>query len=96
MSRDVRIVTMSAAKSVTATFDTVSVPPKACLVPNVKGKSLKAAKRAIKAHYCRVGKIKHAFSKKVKKGHVISQRPKAQKRLRHGAKVNLAVSKGGR
>ena len=86
-------VTMSAAMSVTATFNK---KPKACVVPKVKGKSLKAAKRAIKAHNCRVGKIKRAFSKKVKKGHVISQKPKPGKRLKHGAKVNLAVSKGRR
>jgi hypothetical protein len=86
-------VAMSAAMSVTATFNKV---PKACVVPKVKGKSLKAAKRAIKAHHCRVGKIKRTFSKKVKKGHVISQKPKPGKRLKHGAKVKLAVSKGRR
>jgi beta-lactam-binding protein with PASTA domain len=63
-------------------------------VPKVVGKSLSAAKHAIKAHHCSTGKIRHAFSTRVKKGHVISQKPKPHKRLNHGAKVNLVVSKG--
>src|SRR5436190_15597443 len=65
-----------------------------CLVPKVTGKTLAAAKRAIKAHNCRVGKITRAFSTKVKSGRVISQTPKARQRLEHGAKVNLVVSQG--
>ena len=85
------MVTMSAAKTVTATFSKASP---ACVVPKVTGKSLSAAKRAIKTHACTVGRIKHATSRKVKKGHVISQQPKPGKRLKHGAKVNLVVSKG--
>jgi len=88
-------VTTNSATSVTATF-TLKPRPKACVVPKVKGKRLSAAKRAIKAHNCSVGKIKHSFSSKVKKGRVISQKPKPGKRLKHGAKVNLVVSKGRR
>ena len=86
-------MTMNAATGVTATFNKNS-SPKACVVPKVTGKSLTAAKRAITAHDCRVGTIKHAFSTKVKKGRVISEKPKAGTRLKHGAKVNLVVSKG--
>jgi alpha-tubulin suppressor-like RCC1 family protein len=67
---------------------------KACVVPNVKGKSVSAAERAIKTHNCSVGRIKHAFSTKARKGHVISQKPKPHKRLPHGTKVNLVVSNG--
>lgn len=66
----------------------------ACVVPNVKGKKLKAAERAIAGHSCRVGKVTHALSAKVQKGFVISQKPKAHNRLKHGAKVSLVVSKG--
>lgn len=84
------VVAMTAAHSVTASF------VKDCLVPKLKGKSLKKAKRALKAHDCSVGKIRRAFSPKVKKGRVISQRPKPHKLLRHGAKVNFTVSKGKR
>jgi hypothetical protein len=91
-------VTTNGATSVTAKFSTTGGPPplKPCLVPNVKGKTLGKAKSAMKTHYCRVGKINHAFSSKVKKGHVISQKPKAHKRLKHGAKVNLVLSRGRR
>jgi alpha-tubulin suppressor-like RCC1 family protein len=86
-------VTTNSATSVTATF---TLKPKPCVVPKVKGKSLSAAKRAIKAHNCSVGKIKRATSSTVKKGRVISQKPRPGRRLRHGAKVNLVVSKGRR
>jgi serine/threonine-protein kinase len=64
------------------------------VVPKVKGKTLSAAKRSIKSHACSVGKIKRATSMTVKKGHVISQKPRPGRRLKHGAKVNLVVSKG--
>lgn len=63
-------------------------------MPKVKGKTLAAAKRAIKAHFCSVGKIRHAASRKIKKGHVISQKPKPGSRLKRGAKVSLVVSRG--
>jgi beta-lactam-binding protein with PASTA domain len=88
---------MNAATSVTATFSLEIGPPpkhKACVVPKLKGKTLKAAKRSLKAHHCSLGKVKHAFSKKAKKGRVISQKPKAGKHLHNGAKVGVTVSKG--
>jgi PASTA domain/Divergent InlB B-repeat domain len=90
-------VTMNSDTTVTASFIPPIVPaPLRCIVPKVKGKTLKAAKRAIKSHHCSVGKIRHAASRRVKKGHVISQKPKPGKHLRRGAKVNLVVSKGRR
>ena len=67
---------------------------KNCVVPNVKGKTLSAAKRALRAHSCSAGKIKQAFSSKVRAGRVISQSPKAGTHLKHNARVNLTVSKG--
>ena len=83
-------VTMSAAESVTATFEGP------CVVPAVTGEASKAAKRAIKAGNCRIGKITHVFSGTVKKGYVISQKPKPHKRLEGGAEVALVVSRGTR
>lgn len=82
-------VTVNAATSVTARFT-----GKPCVVPNVKGKTLSAAKRVLKAHACTAGKIKHAFSGKVKKGRVIAQKPRKGTHLRHNGKVRLTVSKG--
>ena len=84
---------MDAAKSVTATFNVqVLTPPRrrsTCRVPNVKGKSLAVAKTKIAAGHCKTGKVTTAKSKTVKKGNVISQKPKAGTKLRKGSKVNL-------
>src|SRR5205085_6759709 len=77
-------VTMNDAVAVSATF---ALRP--CVVPNVKGKTLKAAKRAIKRAFCSVGTVRRVSSARVKKGHVISQKPKPRKRLKHGGKINL-------
>ena len=81
---------MSAAEFVTATFD------EACVVPDVTGEPLQVAESAVEAGNCRVGKVTHVFSPKVRKGHVISQRPKPRRRLESGAEVALVVSGGTR
>jgi serine/threonine-protein kinase len=86
---------MDAAKTVTATFNKKKAPPK-CVVPNVKGKPLATAKRKISAAHCKVGKVTQARSRTVKKGNVVSQKPKPATRLASGGKVNLVVSKGRR
>jgi beta-lactam-binding protein with PASTA domain len=65
-----------------------------CVVPRVKGKSLKTAKRATRAAHCGVGRIKRVFSRTVKKGRVVAAKPGAGKKLHDGAKVALTVSKG--
>ncbi len=49
---------------------------------------------ALKAHACSAGKIKHAFSSRVKTGRVISQSPQAGSHLKHNGKVSLTVSEG--
>lgn len=82
-------VVVTAATTVTATFAQIQ-----CVVPNVKGKTLAGAKRAITAGHCAVGKISHAASKKVAKNKVASQSPRAGTHLKDGAKVNLVLSKG--
>jgi Pro-kumamolisin, activation domain/IPT/TIG domain/PASTA domain/Divergent InlB B-repeat domain len=82
-------VTANKSLTVTAKFTA-----KNCVVPNVKGKSLSAARHALKAHACSAGKIKHAFSNSVKSGRVVSESPKAGSHLKHNGKVGLVVSKG--
>jgi hypothetical protein len=89
-------VTIDAAKTATATFNQVLRPPPRCVVPNVKGRPLVTAKRRILAAHCRPGRVTKAKSRTVRKGRVISQRPKAGKRLVRGSKVNLVVSRGKR
>jgi len=67
-----------------------------CVVPKVKGKKLAAAKRVIRKAHCSVGKITKAFSKRVKKGRVISQKPRPGATVPAASPVNLKVSKGPR
>ena len=79
-------ITTGADKTVTAAFSLVPASSRKCVVPKVKGKTLKKARHSIK--------VKRVGSRTVKKGHVISQKPKPGRRLKHGAKVNVVVSKG--
>jgi len=65
----------------------------ACVVPRVTGKKLKAAKRVLTRAHCKAGKVTKKFSK-VKRGRVVSQRPKPGTNLPAGAKVRLVISKG--
>ena len=66
------------------------IPP-ACVVPNVKGIGLVAAKQAIVAANCKVGKIKRVKDKHaIVTGVVVSQHPRAGSK---GPKVNLVVTK---
>jgi uncharacterized delta-60 repeat protein len=83
-------VTMSAARSVTATFKAL------CVVPKLKGKTLRAAKRMLKQAHCSLGKVSRGFSATVKKGRVISAKPRTGKKLAAGSRVRLTVSSGKR
>ena len=79
--------------SVRVTFD---AKPLACVVPGVEGRTLARAETEIRRSLCSVGKVRHSFSGKVRKGRVVSQSPQALARLKRGAKVDLVVSKGRR
>jgi hypothetical protein len=65
-----------------------------CIVPKLKGQTLKAAKNAIRKALCSVGKVREAASSNVKKGRVVSQKPKPGKRVQQRTRVALVVSKG--
>jgi hypothetical protein len=65
-----------------------------CTVPNVVGKSLAAAKRAIKKAHCTVGRIKHASSSTIARGVVVAEQPAAGTHVDYGTKVAVIVSKG--
>jgi hypothetical protein len=67
------------------------ITPPTCVVPNVKGVTLAAAKQAIVAANCKVGKIKRVKDKHaIVTGVVVSQHPHAGSK---GPKVNLVVTK---
>jgi uncharacterized delta-60 repeat protein len=70
-------------------------PPAArCRVPNVRGKALGAARRSIRRARCAVGRVTRKPSRRVKRGRVISQSPRAGRVLPLGGKVRLVVSRG--
>ena len=55
------------------------------------------ARRALRHFQCRSGRISHAYSKRIKKGRVIHQKPGPHKALRaDNHKVRLVISKGKR
>lgn len=68
--------------------------PGLCNVQGVVGGTTAAAKRKLARVNCRVGKIGRAYSKRVKKGRVISQKPRFGAVLPGGGRVNLVVSRG--
>jgi eukaryotic-like serine/threonine-protein kinase len=68
--------------------------PPACVVPDVTLRRLAAAKRAIVAHRCRLGRVTRIYSFQVPRGLVISQSPWGGRHLKKGARVSLVVSRG--
>jgi hypothetical protein len=78
-------------RSATASF---ALKP-ACIVPRLKRTTLPTAKRRIRRAHCSPGKTTRRYST-IKKGRVVSQRPRPAKRLPNGAKVKVVISKGKR
>jgi hypothetical protein len=67
-----------------------------CVVPNVKGKTVPAARTALRRRRCALGRVDRAYSARMKKNRVISQSRRPGARLRRGARVNVVVSRGRR
>jgi IPT/TIG domain/PASTA domain len=59
-----------------------------CMVPKLKGKTLKAARKALKKAHCRLGKVK---GPKGKKARIKKQKPKPGTVLARGAKVRVTT-----
>jgi hypothetical protein len=89
-------VNYNAATSVLQSFTITKVTPPKCTVPKVVGKTLTAAKLALKQRHCRTGTVSHAYSKRIKKGKVSSQSRPAGRVLPANTKINLVVSRGRR
>jgi hypothetical protein len=85
---------VATANSIASTVSVLANTTGLCTVPDVKRKTLSAARLAIARRNCRVGKISGAYSKIVKAGRVISETPRPGTTLRKGGKVNLVVSRG--
>jgi len=65
----------------------------ACVVPNLKGKTVAAAKKALTASNCRLGKVTRKANRKMKKGRVFASKPKAGTRMAAKSKVAVTVSR---
>lgn len=70
--------------------------PGLCNVQRFTGMTLATAKLTLARVNCRLGKVRRAYSRRAKRGRVISQSPKLGEALRHGARVDLVVSRGRR
>jgi uncharacterized repeat protein (TIGR02543 family) len=83
------------ALSMTANHTATAKFTAKCVVPKLKGLTLKKARAKLKKAHCRVGKITKKASTKKKQGRVLKQKSKPGKILKPNAKVNLTVGKGG-
>ena len=96
------LATDAAGATVRAQVTVVYTPPPpppapsvvVCRVPRVKGMKLPTAERALRQAHCRVGRIRHEPSKKVRDGRALGTSPSAGRRLAAGSKVELFLSRG--
>ena len=65
-----------------------------CTVPRLRGLTLVAAKRALAKHGCALGRITRAYSRRVRRGRVLGQKPGPGLRRARGAKVAVVLSRG--
>jgi hypothetical protein len=63
-----------------------------CVVPKLKGKTILAAKAALRARSCRLGRVRRVVAPG-RRGHIVRQSPKPGSRLPVGAKVAVWVKK---
>jgi hypothetical protein len=65
-----------------------------CRVPNLVGKTVASARASLSAAGCRFGSTGKALSRNVKKGRIVSQRPRAGSQLHGDGAVSVVVSRG--
>src|SRR5918995_3401926 len=68
----------------------------ACIVPNLKGKTVGQARRLLKVTRCALGTATPVYSKRVRKGRIINQSRRPAARFLLGTRVNVFVSRGRR
>ena len=65
-----------------------------CVVPRVIGRTTRRARIMIERAGCRMGRVRGVYSVRVRKGFVISQGPRAGRRLPRGTRVAVVFSLG--
>jgi len=71
----------------------VQATPPACVVPDVRRRTLRRASASIRASSCRVGRVRYVFGR-TRRGLVVAESPKPGTRLLNQRRVNLIVSRG--
>lgn len=71
---------------------TPAVPAK-CVVPKLRGRTLRSAKRLLRRHHCRVGKVTRVASKRMRPGRVLATKPRPGARRAAGARIALRVAR---
>ena len=85
---DVTVTTIAGTTPVVATD---KFTYKACVVPKLKGRKLKAAKKRLRKASCKPGKVKRRNGVTSKTGKVVKQSPKPGKQLAPGSKVKMTL-----
>jgi PKD repeat protein len=73
---------------------TVHVARAPCIVPGLRGLSLRQARTRLTASHCTLGHVGHAHSARVAAGHVLSSSPGRAAHRAHGARVSVTISTG--
>lgn len=95
-ARTIYVACPQAGRLWSATLPPPAAPAVRCIVPNVKKKTLSAARTALRAAHCQLGRVAHAHSAHVKHGRVISSKPRPGTVLANHGKVQLTLSSGKR
>jgi hypothetical protein len=81
------------ASALSAPLVVAGAPAAACVVPSLRGKTTTAAREALAAAGCRLGKVTRKASK-VKRGRIVRSTPKANRVLAAHARVSVILSRG--
>lgn len=84
-------VTVTTVAGTTAATTVDKFKYKACVVPKLNGKSLKAAKKKLRKASCKLGKVKLRGDATAKTGKVVKQAPKPGRQLAPGSKVKVTL-----
>jgi hypothetical protein len=91
----VAVTATNAAGSTTVASAATDLVPYQCIVPLLKRRTLTAARARLRAAHCRLGSVRRAYSK-VRRGRIVSQRPRKGTELPDRGKVSVVISRGRR
>jgi hypothetical protein len=84
------------ARSIAVALNWTGQPVPPCVVPGLIGARARQAARELSAAGCRVGHVRHRYSRYGRKGTVVRQRPRSASVRRNNSPVNFVVSRGRR